>query len=53
MGAAFGEGGIGEGLLEGAEEGVAGGVQGVFISGGWIAEGGDQEGGTEHAVDLY
>lgn len=40
---AFGEGGVGEGCLEGGEEGVAGGVEGVFVLGGWVAEGGDEE----------
>lgn len=40
---AFGEGWVGEGFLQGAEEGVAGGVEGVFVLGGWIAEGGDEE----------
>lgn len=49
MGAAFGEGRVPEGLLEGGQEGVAGGVEGVAVLGRGVAEGGDEEGPTEHA----
>lgn len=49
VGAAFGEGGVLEGLLEGGQEGVAGGVEGVAVLGRWVADGGDEEGPTEHA----
>lgn len=46
---AFEKGGVGEGFLKGAEEGVARGVEGVFVLWGWIAKGGDEEGAAEHA----
>ena len=49
VGPAFGKGGVGEGLLEGGEERVAGGVEGVSVLGGWVAEGSDQERAAEHA----
>ncbi len=47
MGAGFGEGGGGEVGLEGLEEVVAGGVEGVVV-GGRVAEGGDEEGAGSH-----
>lgn len=29
---------------------MAGGVEGVAVLGGWVAEGGDEEGPTEHVL---
>lgn len=46
---AFDKRGVGEGFLQGGEEGVPSGVECVFVLGSWIAEGGDEKGAAEHA----
>ena len=50
MPSAFDKGGGGQGLLQGVEEGVPGGVKRVFVLGAGVAEGGDEEGTPEHVL---